>query len=187
MTWLDRALVGLYRLGLHAYPREFRRAYGEEMAQVFQTALHARLIPPRMLLMRAAADLVASAVQERLAAMRLDIRALLVCIVAILLSGGAGYLHLRTDADATAALLVLTGGVLCGLLYPGKSLRWGLIVGIGVPLALVVGHSLARVPVPPHDPDTLSPLTLLPALLGAYAGSALGAIPRQAFEASRSR
>lgn len=187
MTRLDRALARVYRLCLYAYPGDFRRAYGEEMAQVFQTALHARLIPPGGLVVQAAADLAVSSTRERLAAMRLDIRYVLVWAVAILVSGVAGYLHLRTDTDGTAAVLVLAGGVLCGLLYPGKSFRWGMIVGVGVPLVLVLGHSLGGVPVPRHDPDMLSPLILLPALLGAYAGSAIGVLPRQSVEASRSR
>lgn len=64
------------------------------------------------------------------------------------------------DAGITAGLLVLTGAVF-GALRPAKPWRWGLAVGVWVPL-LEVGH---------RNPGSL--LALAAAFFGAYVGALL--------------
>ena len=176
MRLLDRSLIRLYQLCLVAYPRDFRSAYGAEMIQVFRTAMRDSSRARLALFSIAVVDLAGSAARERLAAIRWDARYLVVWAAAILISFSSGYLHLHTDADGMGAGLVLGGAFLCGLVYPRKPLHWGTIVGIGIPLGLLIAHRIAGVPVASHDADNLSPLTLVPALVGAYAGSFLGAL-----------
>lgn len=176
MITRDRAFTAVYRACLVAYPRDFRAAYGPEMVQVFRTAVR-NSRAPLALLARALSDLTGSALRERMTFARWDVRYLLVWMAASLLSFAGGYLHLHGDADRMTAVLVLGGAFLCGFVYPGKAFRWGVIVGIGVPLALLMAHGSAGSH-HSHDADSLSPLALLPALFGAYAGAILAALMR---------
>src|SRR5438309_180523 len=136
MTARERALTAVYRACLLAYPLEFRAAYGAEMVQVFCTALRGSSAP-FALIAAALGDLAGSALRERMASTRWGSRYVFVWMAAMLLSFAGGYLHLRSDADQMAAVLVLGGACLCGFLYPAKAFRWGVIIGIGVPLALL--------------------------------------------------
>lgn len=55
----------IYAAALHLYPRAFRRQFSAEMRQVFDTA-YQRSPHPALFLLRAAIDLIASAIEERL-------------------------------------------------------------------------------------------------------------------------
>jgi hypothetical protein len=145
------------------------------MVQVFRTALRESRAPVT-LLAGALSDLAGSALRERTET-RWDARYLLVWMAATLLSFAGGYVHLHRDSDQMAMVLVLGGAFLCGFVYPGKALRWGAIVGIGVPLALLMGHGTPGAH-HAHDADSFSPLAILPGLFGAYAGSVVASLMR---------
>src|SRR5581483_5122575 len=99
--WALRA----YRLALHAYPAAFRQRFGEEMWQVFRDAYEeARARGPAamaLLWLRASADLLRSALPERIHAMRpaVVIAAVTTCITFVVALLASINLYLLEDSN----------------------------------------------------------------------------------------
>jgi hypothetical protein len=165
-----------YAILLIAYPPTFRRDFGSQMIQVFRAACRHSMKQGSRALMRfwayALADLVTSASAERFS----DRRARqgpsrpYMYMGALILSLSTGYLHLRADADVLSVALLIGGAFVCGLAHPKGALRFGLLLGLGIPVALLVAHGAAAPPVPHRDADLPLPAAFIPALLGAYTG-----------------
>jgi hypothetical protein len=174
--WSIRLSAGIYQALLVVYPLTFRRQFGPEMVQVFRVACrHSVSRGGRSLVwfwMQALADLVASGSAERVSEMRRrsgQHRPYLY-VGALILSLVTGYVHLRADADALSVVLLLGGAFGFGLACPVAAWRWALILGMGIPAALLVGHGLVAPSVPHRDTDLPVLAPLVAALLGAYTG-----------------
>lgn len=168
----------LYQTMLLIYSRTLRQRYGPEMVQVFRTACRqaverAGLAGLATLWLRTLPDLVTSASAERFesARERCSLSSAGLYAVAILLAYLSGAIHLHADADAISALILLTGAFLCGTLQPNGAWRWGFIIGLGIPLALLIRHGFAFTTVAERDHDTFLPLVLLPSLCASYVGA----------------
>lgn len=92
-------------------------------------------------------------------------------LIGLTLGLTAGACGARGD-DEIAPALLLAGGFLLGFSAPHRAWRWGLLVGVCVPVAwfawttLFAWQAIAR-PSPGEFSDLASPL---PAFLGAYVG-----------------
>ncbi|HEX6506722.1 MAG TPA: hypothetical protein VF221_03730 [Chloroflexota bacterium] len=175
--WTIGLSAHIYGTLLVLYPSSFRRRYGREMVQVFRVAcLQAAAHGSRGLVrfwFQAFADLAASGFAERLSDRRSQNgpHRPYVYVGALIVSLVAGYVHLRADADALSIALVLGGAYVFGLACPKGAWRLALIVGLGIPAALLVAHGVAAVPVAHRDADLPLPAPLLPAFIGAYTGA----------------
>lgn len=96
----------------------------------------------------------------------------LLVVLALGLSALVGYFDLHSDDAGIIAGFLVAGAFALGVLQPHAAWRWGLVVGLGVPvvhmLARVVGYELVYV----GNQNDLS-LWIMPvlfALAGAYAG-----------------
>ncbi len=168
----------IYRRLLIAYPPSFRREYGRQMIQVFHTACcHAvRQTSAREVVhlwLRTLGDLVYSAGAERIVVLRAhdDRMQRYFYLGAVLLSGFTGYIHLWVDADRLVILLLVSGCFIFGTVRPTGAWRWALIVGLGIPVAMVIGHGMPASSLSRRDVDLPLPAPLIPALLGAYSGA----------------
>ncbi|MDQ2744531.1 MAG: hypothetical protein M3Z66_19870 [Chloroflexota bacterium] len=176
--WFLLVSPRLYETLLIAYPLSFRREYGRQMVQVFHTACRhaARQAGARrvaQLWLRTLGDLVYSAGAERIMVLRTydDPLQRYLYLGAVLISGFTGYIHLRADADRLVILLLVAGCFVCGAARPTGAWRWALIVGLGIPLAMLIGHGVPADSLPRRDVDLPLPAPLIPALLGAYSGA----------------
>jgi len=176
--WFLFVLPRIYGRLLIAYPLSFRREYGRQMVQVFHTACRhavqqasARQVV--QLWLRTLGDLVYSAGAERIMELRQhgDPLQRYLYLGAVLISGFTGYIHLRTDADRLVILLLVAGCFACGIARPAGAWRCALIVGLGIPLAMLVGHGVPAGSLSRRDVDLPLPAPLIPALLGAYSGA----------------
>ncbi len=166
----------LYGILLIAYPPTFRREFGGQMVQVFRAACRHSLREGSRGLMRfwlqALADLITSAAAERFSDWRArsgQCRPHLY-MGALILSLVTGYLHLRADADVLSVALLLGGACLFSLAHPKGALRFALLLGLGIPAALIVAHGGVASPGPHRDADLPLPAAFMPALIGAYTG-----------------
>jgi hypothetical protein len=89
------------------------------------------------------------------------------------LAVAVGYVNTHTDETGVVAGSVLVASGLLGLVEPRGAWRWGLLVGLSVPVGQAIFHLLgARVPYPNAWSDLpVTLVALVPALIGAYAGS----------------
>ena len=156
-----------YGVLLLAYPREFRRRYGDEMVQVFgdscRDAERRGGTLGMMLWVRTVSDLTSVAIVERICAVRS--RWLFVLIPLVLALGFAiAYVDSSPGWDDTgisaAAVLGVSG--LSGSLYPARPWLWGLAVGAWIPVFGVITES-----------NYPSLLALVFSFAGAYAGAAV--------------
>jgi hypothetical protein len=89
-----------------------------------------------------------------------------------------GVLDLASGASSDVqpvVLLVLLFSGFFGLVRPRRAWLWALLVGGGVPVGHVLGPALGRAPAYPVEPGRwITLLALIPALLGAGAGAAVG-------------
>lgn len=190
--WLIELLTRIYGTLLIVYPSTFRHQYGQEMIQVFRAACHHPAAHgsrgPVRFWFRAVADLAASARAERLADSRrrrgphrpyLYAGALMVSLV-------AGYVHLHSDADGLSIALVLGGAGGFSLVCPKGAWRFALIVGLGIPAALLVAHGVTAPTAAHADADLPLPAPLLPALIGAYLGALMHRVFPRPIISSRS-
>ncbi|GAC1443828.1 MAG: hypothetical protein NVSMB52_02550 [Chloroflexota bacterium] len=175
-----RLSTSIYAALLIAYPRPFRHEYGTQMTQVFRTAcLHAARSEPVSGLsrfwVRAVYDLFSSAFSERAATLRGQHQVTKHCLygTALAISVLTGSIHLRLDADGLVIVLLIGGTFLCGLVSPTGAWRWGVIAGMGIPVALLLGHGSDALLFPHRDTDLPWPIPLLPAIIAAYCGAAL--------------
>jgi hypothetical protein len=170
------ASTTVYAALLIAYPRAFRREYGRQMTQVFRTSCLQSMRGTGELgrfWLRALADLVSSATAERASVARRQnkrpVRYLY--LAALLVSVVTGYVHLRVDADQLVFLLLLVGAFLCGVAHPAGAWRWAVIAGLGIPIALAIGHGSPAALFPHRDSDLPVPLPLVQAIFAAYGGA----------------
>ncbi len=188
---LERA-QRVYRVLLRAYPRAFRRAYGDQLAQVFRdwyrdAAGSGRLGPLTRFWWHTLRDLVGSALAERWAVVREEgtMRGFGRSVEALTVLGASafGWLCLHTDETGVLACSVLLLGGAFGLARPRQAWRAALLLGLAAPAAQALAH-LCAWPMPfPHGPlpdphdwtDVVAAcLALVFSSVGAAIGAALG-------------
>lgn len=99
----------------------------------------------------------------------------LLCIALAVLGGFiAGAVDFRNDEPQAAVLVILAFAGLLGFVQPKKAWRWGIIVGLGVPvvylIATALGYQSKSIPEPGWYASLIA---LIPAFLGAYGGALL--------------
>jgi hypothetical protein len=150
---------------LRLYPRRWRERYGEEFELVL------RGTPPGA---GPVLDVVRGAVDAHVRALR----PVPLARLGLLVLGAAvvGWLNLHTTDDVqpvAAALLVFGFGF--GLHRPGRAWLYALVLFAAVPLSAVWAHVVSYHPgVVRPAPLYETAVALVPALLGAYAGAAVG-------------
>jgi hypothetical protein len=156
----------VYTVLLLAYPREFRRRFGDEMAQAFgdscREAERRGSLPGLMMLwVRAVPDLASNAFAERSRTVR-DRWLFMLVPLALALGFAIAYVDSSPGWDDTgvsaAAVLGVSG--LFGLLYPARPWVWGLAVGTFIPTFGIV-----------RELNYASLLALVFSFAGAYAGA----------------
>lgn len=156
----------VYGVLLLAYPREFRRRFGGEMAQAFKDScrdaeLRGGALGVMMLWVRTMPDLMSTAIVERSRAVRS--RWLFALILLSLALGFAiAYVDSSPGWDDTgvSAATVLGVSGLFGLLYSARPWLWGLAVGAWIPIFGIVTEF--------NHPFLLA---LVFSFAGAYAGA----------------
>ena len=91
---------------------------------------------------------------------------------------GVAYLNTHTDELLVLLPSVLAASALVGIVQPRGAWRWGVLLGLAVPVSAAVALVLGvRVP---YNNDwanvAMSLLAVLPGLIGAYVGAGVGAL-----------
>ena len=84
----------------------------------------------------------------------------------------AGYVDFHSEEVQPAALLLLVFSFGVGFVYPVRAWRWGVLMGVCIPLAITIGYALGFKPVYPAHPLSAF-IAVIPALIGAYCGVGL--------------
>lgn len=167
----------IYRLLMFAYPAEYRKDYGIPMMQTFtdlyRDALksHGRL-PLIRFWLNILTDVIVSAVLEHVSAWTRRIRmsrqgvsTLLLVIAFCILTG---YVNLNASEVQAPMACILAFSFLAGLLQPKAAWRWGILIGLSVPLSYFIGFAINyKIVDPPRLPITLVVL-VIPALIATY-------------------
>lgn len=98
-------------------------------------------------------------------------RLILVYILACLVSTAIGYVdaHTKTDDNLPMVLILLNVTFLFGVMQPKHAWHWAFIIGLGVPVAHLLGHVFGYRPPYPVEPNVLITfIALIPAFIGAY-------------------
>lgn len=152
----------VYEALLVAYPKEFRRAYGPQMAQVFEDLRReerqrAGAFGITRLWVRTLLDLGATAFVERSKAMRwkfLMPLALVLGLLIALVDSSPGW-----DDTAVSAAAIFTSCGILGAIHPRRAWQWALAVGLWIPVLGIALH---------QNYESWAGLAV--ALVGAYAG-----------------
>ena len=132
-----------YEALLVAYPKEFRRAYGPQMAQVFKDLYREEqrrsgAFGLTRLWVRTLLDLAATALVERSKAMKWKLlmpSALIIGLLIALVDTSPGW----DDTGITASALLITSGLL-GIVHPVRAWQWALAVGLWIPVLNIAFH-----------------------------------------------
>jgi hypothetical protein len=91
-------------------------------------------------------------------------------LLAALCGIGTGWADVAINDLLFTALLVLSAGILLGLLRPRWPWRWVVVVGVFIPLAELAAYEILTVK-PTRAQIYASFLAFLPGIAGAYGGS----------------
>lgn len=158
--WAISTAARLYHAALRAYPRAFRRAWGEHLALAFRDghrdAARAGRGQLRRYWLSVLRDLLGSAVAERWDALkggtRMGKRDTTVGLLTILGAVAFCWLCLHTDETGILACSAMLLAGALGLANPRRAWLAALLIGLAAPAAQVLGHLLTW-PVPtPHGP-----------------------------------
>lgn len=100
-------------------------------------------------------------------------RLIFVYVLAVLFSIAVGYVdtHTKTDDNLPMVLLLLIVTFLFGVAQPKQAWQFALIIGLGVPLAHLIGLLFGYHPPYPVEPNVfVTFIALVPAFIGAYLG-----------------
>jgi hypothetical protein len=168
---LPLVVARAYHALLWAYPLAFRQRYTASMLSDFQDAYHAaRRRPGKLarLWLATVGDIATSAPLERITQMR----ALqwLRWSVAITLGLGIGAFDYGVTEVQSTLIILLPLTFVFGFFTTKRAWRWALVIGLGIPVAHVIGHTLGIQP-PYHDNVVASVLALIPTFIGIYSGA----------------
>jgi hypothetical protein len=169
-----------YRIGLQAYPRCFRAHYAEEMLRVFAEGLHeARNEGFRQTVRycaKASADLVRSAMRERMAAM--DGKSGLLSLAAMACGWYATYVDFHATEVQATLLVILLGSFLLGSLAPKRAWRSALLAAVWLPTVQVIAFAMRHAGPGPGHPYWSRIMILLPTLAASLLGACGGVLFR---------
>jgi hypothetical protein len=161
----------VYRALLRAYPPTFRRRYAPSMLSDFQDAYRAAQTHPLRLArlwFDLVGDIAISALLERMKAMK-GLHWLR-WVVAIALGLGVGAFDYSVSEVQSTLIVLLPLTFIFGFVNAKGAWRWALIIGLGIPVAHVIGHALNIQP-PYQDNVVASGLALIPTAIGVYSGA----------------
>lgn len=160
-----------YELLLSVYPRDFRRRFGSEMAEVFNESLVEKRSPAGRVTfwMSTVVDTFASGLREHLAQFRFRRAAPVLAAACVALAIGDGDVHASEVQGTVLLLLICTGGF--SLVQPKRAWLWFLLFGLSVP-AWHYGRAAAGLPptYPVHPGLYATFLAMIPAAIGAAVG-----------------
>jgi hypothetical protein len=165
---ISRAFYGALLL---AYPASFRARFGDEMQLVFRDQCLAaeRNGGFLRLWLMTFVDTARSALNERWAAA--DKLAPVWLVLGLAAGAFAAYVDFHNDEVQAAVLVLGVSGTLLGAIQPRHAWRWGLAVGIVLPLSHVFGKALGiEWPYKVQPNDYASFLAMIPAFVGCYFG-----------------
>ena len=96
-----------------------------------------------------------------------------VLCIALAVIGGflAGAVDFNNDEPQAAVIVIMAFTGLLGLIQPRKAWRWGLIVGLGVPIVYLIATALSYHSKSAGEPGWYASLiALIPAFISAYCG-----------------
>ena len=100
-----------------------------------------------------------------------NIKPLLVSFIAAIV---AGYLQIGQPDLLITVIYILIAGIILGAVWPDNSWVWGIILGLGVPAAYLIGPSLGAVINETTRPNILITFAaILPAIAGTTSGVVL--------------
>ncbi len=86
----------------------------------------------------------------------------------------AGWVDFHSQEVQPCVLCLLVGGVAMGLAYPKRAWRWGVVLGVSIPVAWITGLALGGTPAFMPRPNLAATLlALIPALMAVYIGAGL--------------
>jgi hypothetical protein len=105
----------------------------------------------------------------------------------IAFAGGifAGWVDFNNNEVQAAVLVILAVIFLTGMIAPGKSWLWAVIVALCLPGVYLIATQLGYKPVSPPNPVWYASLfALVPAFIGAYSGAMSRVIMNRVFKTS---
>lgn len=168
---LPRLAAWVYRASLRVYPLPFRQRYAASMLSDFRDAYHAsRRRPARLarLWLATVCDIASSAPLERITQMRAI--HWLRWGIAIALGLGVGAFDYSVTEVQSTLIVLLPLTFVFGFVNAKSPWRWALVIGLGIPVAHVIGHALGIQP-PYRDHVVASLLVLIPTFIGIYSGA----------------
>jgi hypothetical protein len=107
-------------------------------------------------------------------------RTALPLLLALAISSFAVSVDLHNSEPQAAALVLIVGGFVLGMVWPAGAWRWALVLG----LSILVGDYLApQLKLVARDPEPVNwgaLVALIPAFVGTYAGVGMRALMRAA-------
>jgi hypothetical protein len=188
---LPQLALSAYTKLLRCYPRPFRSQFGPEMIQVFRDASRdaLRRSGPAGLLrlwLWTGIDLVITAGKERVLdwahTMSRRRRHAVLVAIAVAFAIVTGWANTHTNEVTALMLLLVPATFGLGVAHPLRAWRWALLVGASVPASQAIAFVFhLHVPYPNQLADVgQSCIAMVPAMLGAYAGAAVGRrLPRR--------
>jgi hypothetical protein len=178
-----RIASAVYRLLLRAYPREFRDHYSHEMLTVFRDRCRDAVRAGNLFAVcgQAFRDWLVTCIRERLTARPRTRREMFESLAVLRIAAiGAGlfaaWVDFHNDEPQAPMLVIVIGSFLLGVIRPQKAWLWGLIIGLCMPAAHLIGPRLGMHPIDAGTAATSSgalslAVLIIPAIICAYLGA----------------
>lgn len=178
-----RVACGLYRLLLRAYPREFRDHYSHEMLTVFRDRCRDAVRSGNLAAVcgHAFKDWLITCTREQLATRagtyRQMFESLAILRIAAVAAGlFAAWVDFHNDEPQTPMLVIVIGSFILGAIRPRQAWLWGLIIGLCMPAAHLIGPRLGMHPIDAGSSASSSgalslAVLVIPAIICAYLGA----------------
>lgn len=168
-----RLSCGVYRLLLRTYPREFRDQYGREMLTVFRDRCRDAVRAGNLgaVYIHTFGDWFVTCLRERLST-RFEVYWFAAMAVGLF----AAWVDFHNNEPQAPMLVIVIGSFILGAIRPHQAWLWGLIIGLCMPAAHLIGPHIGMHPIDAGTAGTTSgALSLIvlaiPAIICAYLGA----------------
>jgi hypothetical protein len=170
---IERCMLRLYRVLLHAYPADFRARYQTSLLSDVADAsreIDGQPVQRMLVWLGLLSDLLASAVPERVRELREQrVRGAWRWAAPLTMGLCLGAFRYWVGEVQVPLLVLVLLTFLVGVTSPARPWRWALLIGLGVPIAHGIGHML-----PLHSSNHGSVIAsgwaLIPTFLSVYGG-----------------